>query len=265
MSAGTATPFAASPLVSMNPTSIEHDYRFPRRPADTIPDGFQQHRQQRQQYQRQAFADGSSLSGRPQAGPTGFAKPASPFNRGSPGAGLGDSLQELSLDMKATRVAAMEELLRTGDLPFFQRDDLALADPAELRMQDPLAIQVWKYFSKAVNVMPNQRRMENLTWRMMHTTKQKADEAKRYGSLFVIIRILPSTFVVMSFPTATPYLNSNFATVLPPCSIQSMHMKQKFRPIVSIPSFLPCPEFEVRHRPGTVVGAEWHQIHLPLA
>ena len=39
--------------------------------------------------------------------------------------------------------------------------------PEELARQDPLGIQIWKHYTNTKNNLPNQQRLENLTWRMM--------------------------------------------------------------------------------------------------
>lgn len=43
----------------------------------------------------------------------------------------------------------------------------------QLQQQDPLAAQVWKFFAKTKQQLPNQQRMENLTWRMMALSMRK--------------------------------------------------------------------------------------------
>ena len=73
--------------------------------------------------------------------------------------------------------------------PFFPdwKDDATsagLANPAEMQKQDPLATQIWKLYSKTKTQLPNQERMENLTWRMMAMKlKRKECEQARYGTL----------------------------------------------------------------------------------
>lgn len=37
----------------------------------------------------------------------------------------------------------------------------------DLQKEDPLGTQIWKLYSKTKTRLPNQERMENLTWRMM--------------------------------------------------------------------------------------------------
>ncbi|KAI4247848.1 MAG: hypothetical protein LQ352_006073 [Teloschistes flavicans] len=50
------------------------------------------------------------------------------------------------------------------------RDDASSADigyPEEMARKDPLGTQIWKLYSRTKSQLPNQERMENLTWRMM--------------------------------------------------------------------------------------------------
>lgn len=76
-----------------------------------------------------------------------------------------------------------KELLREAFFPDW-RDDAASADlkpPEEMQKQDPLATQIWKLYSKTKTQLPNQERMENLTWRMMAMSlKRKEREQARY-------------------------------------------------------------------------------------
>lgn len=39
--------------------------------------------------------------------------------------------------------------------------------PEEMQKKDPLGTQIWKLYSRTKTRLPNQERMENLTWRMM--------------------------------------------------------------------------------------------------
>ena len=54
--------------------------------------------------------------------------------------------------------------------------------PEEMQRQDPLATQIWKFFSQTKQRLPNQERMQNLTWRMMHMNlrKQRQLDAARF-------------------------------------------------------------------------------------
>jgi GATA-binding protein, other eukaryote len=55
--------------------------------------------------------------------------------------------------------------------------DNAVESPEEMRRKDPLGTQIWKLYSKTKTRLPNQERLENLTWRMM------AMNLKRRGQL----------------------------------------------------------------------------------
>lgn len=131
----------------MNPTTTEHDFRFPRRPLD------------------------------PRSGPIKAEKHgSSPSTNSKKSAGdLRADLQELSLDLSASYSQDQKEL-RSAVFPPFQDgifNDNSDQTPDELQKQDPLAAQVWRFFSKTKQMLPNQERMENLTWRMMHMNLRK--------------------------------------------------------------------------------------------
>lgn len=57
-----------------------------------------------------------------------------------------------------------------------------VSDPEEMARKDPLAHQVWKAYARAKNTLPHGQRMENLTWRLMHLTMKKPDEAGASGN-----------------------------------------------------------------------------------
>ncbi|KAL8938246.1 MAG: hypothetical protein Q9211_003293 [Gyalolechia sp. 1 TL-2023] len=63
------------------------------------------------------------------------------------------------------------------------RDDATSADlgqPEEMQKKDPLGTQIWKLYSRTKSQLPNQERMENLTWRMMAMNlKRKEQERAR--------------------------------------------------------------------------------------
>ncbi|KAK2746494.1 hypothetical protein FQN57_003120 [Myotisia sp. PD_48] len=52
----------------------------------------------------------------------------------------------------------------------------ALDDTDELQKNDPLATQIWKLYSRTKTRLPNQERMENLTWRMMAVSLRREKE-----------------------------------------------------------------------------------------
>lgn len=80
---------------------------------------------------------------------------------------------------------ARKELMRET---FFTawKDDASgqdtLDSPDEMQKKDPLATQIWRLYSKTKKQLPNQERMENLTWRMMamNLRKRKQEDAARY-------------------------------------------------------------------------------------
>jgi GATA-binding protein len=127
-----------SPLLTMNPTSTEHDFRFPRRPA------------------------GRDADRPPNAGGNAHDNDHDRHDEWR------DSLRELRADVDGTYVAASKALRNPAHFPFLQ---VAAADrdPSldQLQQHDPLAIQVWKFFHQTKQQLPDQQRMENLTWRMM--------------------------------------------------------------------------------------------------
>ena len=93
----------------------------------------------------------------------------------SPYPPLGGKL-DISPENKQTR----KDLLRES---FFSdwKDDASSADPDEMQKKDPLGTQIWKLYSKTKSQLPNQERMENLTWRMMAMNlKRKEREQARY-------------------------------------------------------------------------------------
>ncbi|PGH11569.1 hypothetical protein AJ79_04827 [Helicocarpus griseus UAMH5409] len=49
----------------------------------------------------------------------------------------------------------------------------------EMQRQDPLATQIWKLYSRTKSQLPNQERMENLTWRMMAMSLRKKKEREQ--------------------------------------------------------------------------------------
>lgn len=95
----------------------------------------------------------------------------------SPNTTLRDKL-DVSPENKQTR----KHLLRES---FFAdwKDDASsadLGDPDEMQKNDPLGTQIWKLYSKTKSQLPNQERMENLTWRMMAMNlKRKEREQAR--------------------------------------------------------------------------------------
>ncbi|KKK18555.1 GATA transcriptional activator AreA [Aspergillus rambellii] len=59
----------------------------------------------------------------------------------------------------------------------------AVDSPDEMQRKDPLATQIWKLYSRTKAQLPNQERMENLTWRMMAMSlkrkeRERAEQAR---------------------------------------------------------------------------------------
>jgi len=48
-----------------------------------------------------------------------------------------------------------------------------------MQKKDPLGIQIWRLYSKTKNQLPNQERMDNLSWRMMSMNLRKEQERAR--------------------------------------------------------------------------------------
>ena len=160
MAAGTAMPMAfAGSASTMHPTSTEHDYRFPRRPDH---------------------------HGRSAVRPAGDR--------------LRATLREIRADLDKTYTAANNELLGNALFPALRTANSASSKQSIDQMQrdDPLATQIWKLFSQTKQQLPNQQRMENLTWRMMALgmRKQRREEQSRY----VICRRLLANHAIVPSP-----------------------------------------------------------------
>jgi len=143
---------AQSNTTTSSITSItEHDFRFPRRPGNSKP---QEAPTSQSATSRVGIADTKDSS-------------ASSIDK---------------LDFSAAS-SARKELLRESFFPTW-KDDAAgeeLDSPDEMQKKDPLATQIWRLYSKTKKQLPNQERMENLTWRMMamNLRKRKQEEAAR--------------------------------------------------------------------------------------
>jgi GATA-binding protein len=144
----------------------EHDYRFPRRPAHD--------HEQLQHYDPSFSPDSDALYDFESVG----------------GPGIQDKLDFSSPAVGGVGVAR-KEMLRDTIFPTWKDDsvDAELDSPDEMQKKDPLATQIWRLYSKTKKQLPNQERMENLTWRMMamNLRKRKQEDAARYVSR------LPST------------------------------------------------------------------------
>lgn len=64
-----------------------------------------------------------------------------------------------------------------------------LESPDELQKQDPLATQIWKLYSRTKAQLPNQERMENLTWRMMAMSLRKKERERAQQQVRYVIEL----------------------------------------------------------------------------
>lgn len=158
---GTAHPTAATTTTASSNAhaTAQHDYRFPRRPqtGHQIPP--------HQQY-RDASYDDSYDETSPRAIDDSsttrrrdFAAPSAAAAAAAPPAGK-----------------ARKEMLRETIFPTWKDGASGAAEldsPDEMQRRDPLATQIWRLYSKTKKQLPNQERMENLTWRMMAMSLRK--------------------------------------------------------------------------------------------
>lgn len=83
-----------------------------------------------------------------------------------------------NLDFPTDTIARNESLLRDTVFPDW-KDDTRSSDaesPEELQKKDPLGTQIWKLYSRTKSRLPNQERMENLTWRMMAMNLRRREQ-----------------------------------------------------------------------------------------
>jgi GATA-binding protein len=165
-STGSGNGEAKSNPTSSTATSItEHDYRFPRRPTPQNP------------------GEAAKLVA-PQIGSTHHNNNNNNNNTKTQVTGASSELDKLDFSAGSS---ARKELLRESFFPTWKDDSAGdeLDSPDEMQKKDPLATQIWRLYSKTKKQLPNQERMENLTWRMMAMSlrKRKQEEAARYVSL----------------------------------------------------------------------------------
>jgi GATA-binding protein len=144
---------------SSSTSTTEHDFRFPRRPTDQKPGEVS-----------------TSNFVTPQIGATNKHRKTTQSSASS-------ELDKLDFSAGGS---ARKELLRESFFPTW-KDDAAgdeLDSPDEMQKKDPLATQIWRLYSKTKKQLPNQERMENLTWRMMAMSlrKRKQEEAARLAA-----------------------------------------------------------------------------------
>ncbi|KUJ23425.1 uncharacterized protein LY89DRAFT_573562 [Mollisia scopiformis] len=157
MNAGASGDAQSNPTSSTSTSTTEHDFRFPRRPTAA---------------QKSGEASSSTVTLQPGNTTTS----TSTNTREISASALG------KLDFSVAN-SARKELLRETIFPAW-KDDAAgeeLDSPDEMQKKDPLATQIWRLYSKTKKQLPNQERMENLTWRMMAMSlrKRRQEEAAR--------------------------------------------------------------------------------------
>jgi GATA-binding protein len=94
-------------------------------------------------------------------------------------------------------------MLRDSIFPDW-RDDVpheAVDSPDEMQRKDPLATQIWKLYSRTKSQLPNQERMENLTWRMMSMSLRRQERERAEQARLVLLHkiSLPNS----RFPTGS--------------------------------------------------------------
>ena len=121
-----------------------------------------------------------------------------------------------TLDISPENKQTRKDLLRQS---FFSdwKDDASsadLGDPDEMQRRDPLGTQIWKLYSKTRSQLPNQERLENLSWRMMAMNlKRKEREQARYvgdqmSASLCTRHALTSAFAEQSNSQPAPLLES---------------------------------------------------------
>lgn len=115
------------------------------------------------------------------------------FPRRPDGRQLGDhdrrtldiSLLQVGADVRRNAASASRTLLNTPLFPGLERtsvDERTSAD--QMKQEDPIGMQMWKYFARMKQQLPNHDRMENLSWRMMSVALQKQGAAKPHHNRY---------------------------------------------------------------------------------
>ena len=81
---------------------------------------------------------------------------------------------------------ARNELLQDAVFPAWGDDSAgdSIESPEEMQKKDPLGTQIWKLYSRTKTRLPNQERMENLTWRMMAMNLRRREQMQALYALF---------------------------------------------------------------------------------
>ena len=98
-------------------------------------------------------------------------------------------LSSVNLELPTRHLVARSQLLQDAVFPDW-RDGSGAGDamdsPEEMQKKDPLGTQIWKLYSRTKSRLPNQERMENLTWRLMAMNLKRREQmlyAHQYGRL----------------------------------------------------------------------------------
>lgn len=83
-----------------------------------------------------------------------------------------------NLDLIDSPVITRTGLLRDAVFPDWKDDTGgdSTESAEEMQRKDPLGTQIWKLYSRTKTRLPNQERMENLTWRMMAMNLRRREQ-----------------------------------------------------------------------------------------
>lgn len=184
---------ATSPLASMNPTMTEHDYRFPRRPAEADAVAAFNHRHKAE---RERVAAANAAASPTEAAPAPGAQTpiAGPGNKSAtPGAATkmtsshfpGARYALLPFTMPRPVITEFHKFLYEHSFTPYERHaglNNNVKSYDEMQTEDSLNFEIWKLFARTKQLLPNQARLSNMTWRrqaiVMAKQVKMAEEAK---------------------------------------------------------------------------------------
>lgn len=97
------------------------------------------------------------------------------------------------LDLSPKQQRARAELLGPSVFADWKDDaakDADLQRPEAMQEKDPLGTQIWRLYSRTKSQLPNQERMENLSWRMMAMNLKRRELEARYVLLLLLLLLL---------------------------------------------------------------------------
>ena len=152
------------PVLNMDTTSTEHDFRFPRRPTG-------------RDYQHMFRMTGDS------------------DHENENESGIRLSMRELNAGLNGAYASASRALVGPAQFPLTghgndNNDDNDGYDgfPRGLQQNEPAASQLFKMLGQYKQQIPNQRRMENLAWRLMGLEmrwREGEAQSQKYDSLTI--------------------------------------------------------------------------------